>query len=61
MSLVLCCACFSQEQVVELYQRLHSGEHPDLLEQFESILLGVIKDVRGYQLENERLEQTFKR
>lgn len=46
---------------MELYQRLHSGEHPDLLEQFESILLGVIKDVRGYQLENERLEQTFKR
>ncbi|KAL8619011.1 hypothetical protein ACOMHN_018393 [Nucella lapillus] len=50
-----------QEQVVELYQRLHSGEHPELLENFESILLGVIKDVRGYQVENERLEKTFKR
>ncbi|XP_076471310.1 ras and EF-hand domain-containing protein homolog isoform X8 [Babylonia areolata] len=50
-----------QEQVVELYQRLHTGEHPELLEHFESILLGVIKDVRGYQVENERLEKTFKR
>lgn len=50
-----------QEQVVELYQRLHTGEHPELLEQFESILLGVIKDVRSYQVENERLEKTFKR
>ncbi|XP_070199078.1 ras and EF-hand domain-containing protein homolog isoform X6 [Littorina saxatilis] len=50
-----------QEQVVELYQRLHTGEHPELLENFESILLGVIKDVRGYQVENERLEKTFKR
>nr|KAG5688680.1 hypothetical protein BaRGS_014391 [Batillaria attramentaria] len=49
------------EQVVELYQKLHTGENPELLDQFESILLGVIKDVRGYQQENERLEKTFKR
>ncbi|KAK7469802.1 hypothetical protein BaRGS_00036179, partial [Batillaria attramentaria] len=41
----------SQEQVVELYQKLHTGENPELLDQFESILLGVIKD------EKERLEQ----
>ncbi|XP_025087000.1 ras and EF-hand domain-containing protein homolog isoform X3 [Pomacea canaliculata] len=50
-----------QEQVVELYQKLHTGEHPELLENFESILLGVIKDIRQYQVENERLEKTFKR
>lgn len=50
-----------QEQVVELYQRLHTGENPELLDNFESILLGVIKDVRSYQQENERLEKTFKR
>lgn len=46
---------------MELYQKLHTGEHPELLENFESILLGVIKDIRQYQVENERLEKTFKR
>lgn len=50
-----------QEQVCDLYQQLHASEQPDLLQNFESIILGVLKDVRFYQLENERLEKSFKR
>ncbi|XP_021342600.1 ras and EF-hand domain-containing protein homolog isoform X2 [Mizuhopecten yessoensis] len=51
----------SQEQVCELYQHLHASENPELLENFEAIILGVIKDVRGYKTENERLEKSFRR
>ncbi|CAL1534753.1 unnamed protein product [Lymnaea stagnalis] len=51
----------SQEQVCELYQNLHSVDKPELVSQFESILLNVINDVRQYQLENERLEKTYRR
>ncbi|XP_046373464.2 ras and EF-hand domain-containing protein homolog isoform X3 [Haliotis rufescens] len=51
----------SQEQVIELYQTLHASENPELLTQFENIILGVIKDIRVYQQENDRLEKTFKR
>ncbi|XP_069132300.1 ras and EF-hand domain-containing protein homolog isoform X2 [Argopecten irradians] len=51
----------SQEQVCELYQHLHASENQELLENFEAIILGVIKDVRGYKVENERLEKSFKR
>ncbi|XP_052711616.1 ras and EF-hand domain-containing protein homolog isoform X1 [Crassostrea angulata] len=50
-----------QEQVCDLYQQLHASDQPDLLQNFESIILGVLKDVRFYQLENERLEKSFKR
>lgn len=52
---------FSQEQVCDLYQQLHASDQSDLLQNFESIILGVLKDVRFYQLENERLEKSFKR
>ncbi|XP_055899960.1 ras and EF-hand domain-containing protein homolog isoform X1 [Biomphalaria glabrata] len=52
---------YSQEQVCELYQNLHSVDKPELVSQFESILLNVINDVRQYQLENERLEKTYRR
>ncbi|XP_048730125.1 ras and EF-hand domain-containing protein homolog isoform X3 [Ostrea edulis] len=50
-----------QEQVCELYQQLHASDHSELLQNFESIILGVLKDVRFYQVENERLEKSFKR
>ncbi|XP_061182905.1 ras and EF-hand domain-containing protein homolog isoform X2 [Saccostrea echinata] len=50
-----------QEQVCELYQQLHASDNSDLLQNFESIILGVLKDVRFYQVENERLEKSFKR
>lgn len=50
-----------QEQVCDLYQQLHASDQPDLLQNFESIILGVLKDVRFYQVENERLEKSFKR
>lgn len=50
-----------QEQVCDLYQQLHASDQSDLLQNFESIILGVLKDVRFYQLENERLEKSFKR
>ncbi|KAK3101207.1 hypothetical protein FSP39_001755 [Pinctada imbricata] len=50
-----------QEQVIDLYQHLHASEYPELLQSFESIILGVLKDVRHYQVENERLEKSFKR
>ncbi|XP_033751553.1 ras and EF-hand domain-containing protein homolog isoform X2 [Pecten maximus] len=50
-----------QEQVCELYQHLHASDNPELLENFEAIILGVIKDVRGYKVENERLEKSFRR
>ncbi|XP_074660669.1 ras and EF-hand domain-containing protein homolog isoform X3 [Tubulanus polymorphus] len=49
-----------QEHVVELYQSIHT-EYPQLLPCFEKIILDVIKDIRIHQLENERLEQSFKR
>ncbi|GFN96182.1 ras and EF-hand domain-containing protein, partial [Plakobranchus ocellatus] len=51
----------SQEQVCELYQNLHTADNPELLTQFENIVLNVIHDVRQYQLENERLEKTYQR
>ncbi|XP_078331588.1 ras and EF-hand domain-containing protein homolog isoform X1 [Crassostrea virginica] len=50
-----------QEQVCDLYQQLHASDQPELLQNFESIILGVLKDVRFYQVENERLEKSFKR
>ncbi|KAK3767401.1 hypothetical protein RRG08_017626 [Elysia crispata] len=50
-----------QEQVCELYQNLHTADNPELLTQFENIVLNVIHDVRHYQLENERLEKTYQR
>ncbi|GFS09767.1 Ras and EF-hand domain-containing protein homolog [Elysia marginata] len=50
-----------QEQVCELYQNLHTADNPELLTQFENIVLNVIHDVRHYQLENERLEKTYQK
>ncbi|XP_063401210.1 ras and EF-hand domain-containing protein homolog isoform X5 [Mytilus trossulus] len=51
----------SQEQVCDLYQQLHASDNPELLQHFESIILGVIKDVSTYKVENQRLEKTFKK
>lgn len=50
-----------QEQVCELYQSLHGTQMPEVLSQFEDIVLGVIKDIRQQQFENERLEKSLKR
>ncbi|XP_064635542.1 ras and EF-hand domain-containing protein homolog isoform X2 [Lineus longissimus] len=50
----------SQEQVVELYQTIHT-DYPQLLPVFEKIILDVIRDIRFHQLENERLESSYKR
>ncbi|XP_052286750.1 ras and EF-hand domain-containing protein homolog isoform X4 [Dreissena polymorpha] len=50
-----------QEQVVELYQQLHHAGNPELLETFESVVLGVLKDLRQQTVENDRLEKMFKR
>ncbi|XP_041366596.1 ras and EF-hand domain-containing protein homolog isoform X2 [Gigantopelta aegis] len=50
-----------QDQVCELYQKLHAAENPELLTQFENIILKVIEDVRQYQWDNERLEKSYKR
>ncbi|XP_071181991.1 ras and EF-hand domain-containing protein homolog isoform X1 [Mytilus edulis] len=50
-----------QEQVCDLYQQLHASDNPELLQHFESIILGVIKDVSTYKVENQRLEKTFKK
>ncbi|CAH1787215.1 unnamed protein product [Owenia fusiformis] len=51
----------SQEQVCELYQTLTTSENSLIVNKFEDIILGVIRDVRQQQLENERLEQSFRR
>ena len=51
----------SQEQVCELYQQLHHSGGAEQLELFESVILGVLKDLRQHQVENERLEKSYKR
>ncbi|XP_053385023.1 ras and EF-hand domain-containing protein homolog isoform X5 [Mercenaria mercenaria] len=50
-----------QEQVCELYQQLHHAGNPELLETYESCILGILKDLRQHQVENDRLEKSFKR
>ncbi|XP_060568165.1 ras and EF-hand domain-containing protein homolog isoform X5 [Ruditapes philippinarum] len=50
-----------QEQVCELYQQLHHAGNPELLETYESVILGILKDLRQQQVENDRLEKSFKR
>lgn len=50
-----------QEQVCELYQQLHHAGNPELLETYESVILGILKDLRQQQLENDRLEKSYKR
>ena len=52
---------FSQEQVCELYQQLHQSGNPDILETFESVILGVLRDLKQQQLDKERLEKSYKR
>jgi len=54
-------ACFSQDQVVELYQQLHGTGNPALLETFEAVILSVLRDLRQMTVENDRLEKSFKR
>ncbi|KAL4224722.1 hypothetical protein ACF0H5_015419 [Mactra antiquata] len=50
-----------QEQVCELYQQLHRSGNPEILEVFESVILGVLKDLRQQQIENDRIEKSFRR
>ncbi|XP_060568160.1 ras and EF-hand domain-containing protein homolog isoform X2 [Ruditapes philippinarum] len=52
---------YCQEQVCELYQQLHHAGNPELLETYESVILGILKDLRQQQVENDRLEKSFKR
>ncbi|XP_053385020.1 ras and EF-hand domain-containing protein homolog isoform X2 [Mercenaria mercenaria] len=52
---------YCQEQVCELYQQLHHAGNPELLETYESCILGILKDLRQHQVENDRLEKSFKR
>ncbi|XP_063956995.1 ras and EF-hand domain-containing protein-like isoform X4 [Lytechinus pictus] len=51
----------SQDQICELYQQLHSSEVPQTLRQYESVIYDVIKDLRQYQSEVDRLEKSLKR
>ncbi|XP_072046177.1 ras and EF-hand domain-containing protein homolog isoform X2 [Amphiura filiformis] len=51
----------SQEQISDLYQQLHSSDVPQLLNQFESIVFDVIKDIRQQQTEIDRLEKSLKK
>ncbi|XP_041466327.1 ras and EF-hand domain-containing protein-like isoform X3 [Lytechinus variegatus] len=50
-----------QDQICELYQQLHSSEVPQTLRQYESVIYDVIKDLRQYQSEVDRLEKSLKR
>ncbi|XP_029211865.2 ras and EF-hand domain-containing protein homolog isoform X2 [Acropora millepora] len=51
-----------QEYVSELFHYLHnSGDSPQLLALLESFLFSVIRDVKHYSSENERLEEALKR
>ncbi|XP_077977984.1 ras and EF-hand domain-containing protein homolog isoform X1 [Glandiceps talaboti] len=50
-----------QEQVCELYQQLHASDVPQLLALFETIILGVTKDMRSHQSEVARLEKSLRR
>lgn len=51
---------FSQEQVCEMYRTLH-GECPQLVPNFESLILEFVRDIRNRQNEHERLEKTYQR
>lgn len=51
-----------QEYVSDLFHYLHnSGDSPQLLALLESFLFSVIRDVKHYSSENERLEEALKR
>lgn len=51
-----------QEYVSELFQYLHtSADSPQLLALLESFLFSVVRDVKHYSTENERLEDALKR
>ena len=51
-----------QEYVSDLFHYLHnSGDSPQLLASLESFLISVIRDVKHYSSETERLEEALKR
>ena len=51
-----------QEYVSELFHYLHSSaESPQLLALLESFLFSVVRDVKHYSSENQRLEDALKR
>ncbi|XP_070565455.1 ras and EF-hand domain-containing protein homolog isoform X2 [Ptychodera flava] len=50
-----------QEHVCELYQQLHASEVPQLIALFETIILGVTKDLKSQHAEVNRLEKTLRR
>ncbi|CAD5124998.1 DgyrCDS13238 [Dimorphilus gyrociliatus] len=49
-----------QDQVCDMYQKLHEAQLPELLREFEEIVLSFIKDISQSRGENERLERSFK-
>ena len=51
-----------QEYVSELFHYLHSStDSPQLLALLESFLFSVVRDVKHYASENQRLEEALKR
>ena len=59
----LVCVSFTrQEYVSELFHYLHSSaDSPQLLALLESFLFSVVRDVKHYASENQRLEDALKR
>lgn len=61
---VVTCFIFfsSQEYVSDLFHYLHnSSESPQLVALLESFLFSVVRDVKHYSSENQRLEEALKR
>ena len=59
---VLFCFFNRQEYVSELFHYLHSSsDSPQLLALLESFLFSVVRDVKHYSSENQRLEDALKR
>ena len=61
---VITCFIFfsSQEYVSDLFHYLHnSSESPQLIALLESFLFSVVRDVKHYSSENQRLEEALKR
>ena len=61
---VITCFIFfsSQEYVSDLFHYLHnSSESPQLVALLESFLFSVVRDVKHYSSENQRLEEALKR
>ncbi|XP_031561375.1 ras and EF-hand domain-containing protein-like isoform X6 [Actinia tenebrosa] len=50
------------EYVTELFHHIHSaGDSPQLLSLLESFLFSVVRDIKNYESENQRLEEALKR